>query len=682
MQNIAYAESDNLLDSYNELSSEISIDEGAASMLKTFSDEEYVKQLGGYIAGSQNFNKMSYVVSDYNEDGIVNVYDYLALKFSTIDVVSEQEQAEKETVEETTEQETTTYETNYETTEPTYETTTYETTYETTTYVTTYEVETTEPAYETETTIATTDYVITETSSEPTSTTIETTITYVETTPHNTDTKVNFNFGADSWSFDKQAFYYYKDSSKSTNGGFNDDLPYRNQMNSNYLEAYDNTTYSKVVDGYYTAEGDYVNGSIYGEWKGSCYGMTSLQILYLTGVFDTAENPYNFDCLYNATMPFNCSEISSLITYYQFLQNSFEQMYVADTISDMNMYSKIKMIKQCINNNGYCMLGYSQDNFGAHSVMAYAYYSLQEPTTIDGVEYTNIIYICDPASASTFDRQYCMYYNSDGDWCIPGYNYVSTKYGAKIIRITSDVGVINANGFLDGTVDETDYSDAVIHRGYEYKTENALIDDTDNEGILVDNPVYYNDDISIDYNDSMEGAIERTDGKIQRAHYAQTKDALYRCDTLGTTKGAITPEKNLITASDNDNSFDFMFQMTFDEEEDYYINTNTTQYYTIAVRGSGANSASLQKCSDGYYYLWVDNLDELGTSKNGNMYNLEFHAWSRDKDESNEGITLTYPLNLDAMNSGYYFKFRIEYDGHYLHIDPEYTKELPTETED
>ncbi|MCC8110163.1 MAG: hypothetical protein LIO74_00535 [Ruminococcus sp.] len=87
------------------------------------------------------------------------------------------------------------------------------------------------------------------------------------------------------------------------------------QINSSYLyvlkENLTNSEYNTIF-GY--------NGWINQRWSGSCYGMSATTLLSLAGLLPYSDYDTSADCLNDLDYPINDSDVSSLITYYQMLQ--------------------------------------------------------------------------------------------------------------------------------------------------------------------------------------------------------------------------------------------------------------------------------------------------------------------------------------------------------------------------
>ena len=256
--------------------------------------------------------------------------------------------------------------------------------------------------------------------------------------------KKPFRWGEDNWAFNNSSYgeQYFKSGT------------YREQINE---------TYQKVLADHLTpTEFQLVfkdkTGMLDEKWSGSCYGMSAMALLAKAGLLNYslyqsgAGNLYSFTppAQNLLTAPSADSNISSLITYYQMLQvkDVIHQQYM--TVPSRGNEANIKKLLSLLDDNDAVLVGFKQNNWGGHAVLAYGYE--YGSYTKNGQTFNGRILICDPNHSVSDSDSYYIYFNSNTyNWIIPAYatSGVASAKGAVFNYIGADIDEINYGGYLN-----------------------------------------------------------------------------------------------------------------------------------------------------------------------------------------------------------------------------------------
>ncbi len=464
----------------------------------------------------------------------------------------------------------------------------------------------------------------TTTTTTSTTTTSTTTTTTTSATTTTSQPDISIEWGIDNWNFRNSSTYF---------------THWNYYMKDSYLE--------KLRENLSNTDWYYVNQWMNDNWGGSCYGMSSLVLLANVGMLPYSDWTAGADSLYDMETPAQNSDIESLINYYQMLQikDAIQQQY--RSVPSRGSETNIKAIITALESGEPLMLGYKQNSWGGHAVVAYdvSYGSW----SWDGVTYQGKIEILDPNSSMEYNERYCIYFNTGTyNWTIPAYSLVKSVNGAVFNYIGNDLDVINSGGYLTGT--NTNFSGSYIARidAPEIAANHSV------QKVKRNNNSFSNmnagpDDIVADTFYVAGGESEGVAGyllKDAEAGYSVSQSEAQPMEL------SIDYENCLLSASSaagSDIIFDksgyvqvkgeaasYEMRMVFDN------GSHTTSWYGIEVTGENADSAVLEQVSDGYI-LSGDNLS-----------NVSVNAWndSHDADvvfSSDYAQVLLYEIDEDTI---------------------------------
>lgn len=214
--------------------------------------------------------------------------------------------------------------------------------------------------------------------------------------------------------------------------------------------------------------------------NGHCYGMSITEILNKMDRINVSENiDESGTPIHDLTRDDN---LQSYMCYYQsqqYLQSwkVLKDKYTAnnDDVVNKEIQPRVKLVKyggapvslqfnwwQPVEKDGAFVLdqnGNKTWNLVSHSFIGNTYETLKEPRKIGGNTYTNRIVLID-SDTNENNEDMSLYYNDDGQWCIPYYKYTednrtiyncSTDYGAKIIVYTDDTDEMDLKSQKDNS---------------------------------------------------------------------------------------------------------------------------------------------------------------------------------------------------------------------------------------
>ena len=471
-------------------------------------------------------------------------------------------------------------------------------------------------------------------------------------------TKSEFIWGQDNWNFNNSSRQgYFKDST------------YRDQINSTYLNTLKNnltnSEYQAIFTGYWYY-GEWYDAWLDDWWGGSCYGMSSLALLSKEGVLPYSSYKSSATKLHDLNYPKADSNVSSLVTYYQMLQvkDVIQQQY--RTVKYRSNETNIKNIIELLDVNSTVLVGFRKDGWGGHAILAtgYEYGSW----TWNGVAYQGCIKICDPNCSLSYNNSYNIYFNTQSyNWTIPAYSGIKSVNGAVFNYIGSNVDEIIYGGYLSGTsnnkidnyiarIDAVAISDnrtvtKVVEKNGSYVTQNSA------PGDIIE-------DYSYVLGNESEGTIGYNLFDANASYKVSQPDAqelqlimnYENCYLSGGSRAgaSVIFNKNGYIQVEGE-SADYNMTMTFDD-------SYPTDWFTLAVSGETANSASLTMVDDGYI-LFSDNLKNVNVHAN-NMDNSASTTFSTDYDS-------VFIYEIDENTIG----LKVDTDG-----NGTYETELPTNT--
>ncbi len=341
------------------------------------------------------------------------------------------------------------------------------------------------------------------------------------------------------------------------------------------------------------------------EWGGSCYGMSALAVLAKAGYLPYSSYTYGADCLHQMDSPDKNERVESLINYYFLLQmkKCIQQEFLKGLMSSRE--EMIKSIIEQLKTSPEIIICYQQENWGGHAVTAtgvtYGNWSIL------GANYQGRIEILDPNRSMNYDQNVCIYFNtSTYHWIIPAYAVIS-NYGGVISMASSDIGLINSGGFLEGTpgynYDETDHiynleltDIAPVHNiskirkvGKNYVMSNSENDDIFPYTLFPTGASTANEKQGYILKDEKSGyrISQSSPHSISAVMHYNDRTITAECENA--TQVTFHPSGYVSTGNDSN---DCKFTMVTNEE--YCPN----DWYTIEV--SGKNSMTLEANNEGY----------------------------------------------------------------------------------
>ena len=472
-----------------------------------------------------------------------------------------------------------------------------------------------------------------------------------------TNSKQEFAWGQDNWNFNNWSPDYFPNTT------------YRQQMSNEYLnELSDNLTndeYQYVFKGVYTRFG-YQKAMLDDVWGGSCYGMSATTFLSEKGILPYSQYKSGASKLNDLNIPKDDINVMSLINYYQMLQvkDSVQQQYYS-AMRKSNKENIQNIISQ-LDTTGLVLVGFRQDNWAGHAILAYGYE--YGSWTKNNVTYNGRILICDPNRSSNkyanYEDCYIFFNTNTYNWVIPlyyntGYK-VSSANGAYINMVCSDIDIINDGGYLSGISYGKINNYVARLDAYQIADDRSISKVKENENGQYINYSSSADDIEEAYSFINRGESEGIIGYNlydSNSSYKVTQDKpqeiqlAIRYDNClfqgGSAAGnsVIFDKNGFIQINSEAACFDM--SMTFNEDYD-------TDWFTIQVNGSNADIASLKKV-DGGYILQANNLENINVSAN-NKQDSAFTSFSTEYDsvyiyEINPN---TIGLKVDTDNNGTY----------------------------
>ena len=480
------------------------------------------------------------------------------------------------------------------------------------------------------------------------------TATFIIKSP--TPVKTPFTWGTDNWNFLNSS--YSGDFSSGT---------YRSQINSTYKNALkENLTaseYQAIFIGSY-----YSNAWLDEKFGGSCYGMSSTTLLAKQGFLPYSSYKSGATKLHDLDRPTSNTNVSSLITYYQMLQVKSVTQQQYRTVPKRSHETNINEIISLLDENDTVLLGFQKANWGGHAILAYDYE--YGSWTKGGVSYGARIKICDPNSSTTNDDNYYIYFNTRTyAWAIPAYTGITSAKGATFNYIGANIDEINQGGYLSGS--SNNRSEGFIARidafSISHDRSVAKVQAGENGNYLTMNTAA--GDIEEDYSyvlgNESEGTIGYnlrdgnaaymiTQGDPDELELAMTYE---NCSMIGGSKAGesvIFDKSGYIEVQGQ--SAEYAMSITMDDE-------HPTDWFTVAVKGQGADNATLKQVENG----WVvasDSLNNVEVTVN-NKYDMAYTTFTTEYpaaliyeiDEDTIGIAVdkdnngTYETTLDTKTS-------------------------------
>lgn len=462
-----------------------------------------------------------------------------------------------------------------------------------------------------------------------------------------------FTWGKDNWNFNNNSNYF---SSYAVNSSIM-------QKAHNYL-GLSNVDRISIED---TIEKKTAK-----KWNGSCYGMTTTQMLVKQNMLNLTDFGGK-SIVYNNT---NDTNMVSLINYFQDTQNRYSAVtqslrrkeYVNqynynqyDVISTLENYLKNnnKMVNiffeiDCIynvdyvDNDGNVHKKGSYGVDGYHSILGYGVSNANytDPTTKK--TYDKRILIADPCSLrnTKLDEKACIYYrSSDHSWVIP--------FWCKEYSKLSDIAYWNSEGvYKDGQkVDTGDIYNIVTFDGPQ-KTTSLMFDNSDDHyiaGIEVNNAekleanvtklsepcndhmTYLNDDGEEEnikkYHLSDEFESSTNDDPTEyfalwnptagyNLSYDKQTDYDLRMDYEDIAYFSDLKNSSQSIVRPNGIFYSSGENLTYDVSMVTNDSLCVTDWYNLNVKGSGTDSVLLKKASNGYI-LTSDNLKDITLNATG-----------------------------------------------------------------
>lgn len=404
-----------------------------------------------------------------------------------------------------------------------------------------------------------------------------------------------------------------------------------------------------------------------GGWHGSCYGMTSTEMLVKYGTLDLSYYGLNKNVNKNIALEnttgqdvislINCfqvtqsySSLNPAIRKQAFMNNVTQYNYISGLESYLNSGTRMlnlffsisqEFTHDCVVDGVSHKKG-SYDNLGNHSILAYGIETLKTyyHSDVTGLDYDKKILIADPNAlkGNQLNDYYCIYYrSSDHSWIKP-------DWCGRIDNNRNAVCYWNNFGSLGIQTGE-------IYGLYDYKNglqAESIMDNTSINhyiaGLEITNSKGENaevDVIEVGSSNLAYSGTDESDKGIKKYDYTLVLDQNY---DENTENFALWNPKSTYSASYQSN---VAIDLNMDYEDvsyyatlsngnysnfapDGYINVegdNTsyeiamvtngnvcvTDWYKLTVKGDNVNQASLRK-TEGGYILTADNLNNVTIS--------------------------------------------------------------------
>ena len=389
--------------------------------------------------------------------------------------------------------------------------------------------------------------------------------------------------------------------------------------------------------------------------------MSSTTLLAKEGLLPYSQYKSGATRLNQLNKPTASRKVSSLITYYQMLQvkDVIQQQY--RSVPYRTNETNIKELLSLLDEHSTVLVGFKKNNWGAHAILAYGYE--YGSYTYNGVTYQGCIKICDPNASKAYDASYNIYFNTQTySWAIPAYRSsgISSANGAVFTYIGANVKAINQGGYLSG-------SSASSSTGYIARIDAAAISDNRSVSKMQKNAgggySMMNaapDDIVEDYSYVLGNESKGTIGynlKDGDAAYIVTQSDPVEmrltmdyedCYFAGSSAAgkSITFDKNGYVEVNGESS-EFTISMTFNDD-------HPTDWFTVQVKGTGSNHASLQKDKEGYV-ITADDLTKTEVKTNNRTDSAEVQFSTEYKSVLiYEVDSTTIGIKVDTDNNGTY----------------------------
>ena len=403
----------------------------------------------------------------------------------------------------------------------------------------------------------------------------------------------SFTWNRDNWNFNNNYSYFAR-------------TRYFDQINNTYL----NKLKQNLTNSEYQSIFNKKDGWIWDIWEGSCYGMSSICLLSMSGLLPYSDYKSGAEALYELDYPLKDNNINSLITYYQMLQ-------VKDIIWQQKIITKHKSNKDNISEiialldtNPTVRVSFQKTGWGGHAILAYGYE--YGNYTWNGAYYNGCIKICDPNSSKQYRKDCNIYFNTETyDWTIPFYyssGPITSQAGAIFSYVGTDVNEINAGGYLENgqTKESTPGYAARIDINTDSDSKDysvAKVEKSDGKYVEKDTD---SDDIKESYSYILSGESKGTPGydlfDAKSAYKVTQKDSKEMSLSINYgdcyLEGEISAGKSIIFDRDGyvETSGDagkYEISMTFDGEY-------PTKWSTVEVSGTGSDGISVEKAQEGY----------------------------------------------------------------------------------
>lgn len=440
-----------------------------------------------------------------------------------------------------------------------------------------------------------------------------------------------FTWGQDNWKFTNNDLTTYAV-----------DADVRRKLQSDF-----NLSYTDIIND--------LNKYAAKNYKGSCHGFTSTQILVKQGGLELSRYGCNSAIHSNSLN----SKSRSVINFFQATQlngivaqsirrdsyknYSFTQ-YDAISMLENTLKNNDKMVNLCFRiyerftkaSSGY-RVGDTLDVEG-HSILAYGVETLSKSKTFENTgnkEFDKRILIADP-NALSLDYAYpdcCLYYNSsDHSWIIPFYNDKNYyKDGDEIsywLAGTSEYSTGRISKLLTYN-NFSDFSDMLNPTEADrYIAGLRLTNASDNEAAVAQLETLCNSNLTYQAGDSdsnikQYGLYELDEMNNDNEYYAlynptaaygfsydqpndysasmDYEDVLYTIDVTNSDTAQFYPEGSFLTAGSD---MDYTLSMVTNDS------LCVTDFYQMKVTGGNADKVMLQKVRDGYV-LTATNLKDI-----------------------------------------------------------------------
>ena len=403
----------------------------------------------------------------------------------------------------------------------------------------------------------------------------------------------SFTWNRDNWNFNNNYSYFAR-------------TRYFDQINNTYL----NKLKQNLTNSEYQSIFNKKDGWIWDIWEGSCYGMSSICLLSMSGLLPYSDYKSGAEALYELDYPLKDNNINSLITYYQMLQ-------VKDIIWQQKIITKHKSNKDNISEiialldtNPTVRVSFQKTGWGGHAILAYGYE--YGNYTWNGAYYNGCIKICDPNSSKQYRKDCNIYFNTETyDWTIPFYyssGPITSQAGAIFSYVGADVNEINAGGYLESgqTKESTPGYAARIDINTDSDSKDySVVKVEKSDGKYVEKDTD-SDDIKESYSYILSGESKGTPGydlfDAKSGYKVTQKDSKEMSLSINygdcCLEGEISAGKSIIFDRDGyvEASGDvgkYEISMTFDGEY-------PTKWSTVEVSGTGSDGISVEKVQEGY----------------------------------------------------------------------------------